>query len=377
MKLSVEARFLRNFVLRDRPIYAHFAITHRCNLRCAACATWRLADEAKELSLGEIEELVALLGRLGCKQISLSGGEPVMRRDLPQIVGLCRRAGLRARVLTNGVAMTPAIADELLAAGLKEISFSLDSLNREVQETIDLAKGTYDTRLDNLFHLARRLPLRGAVPLLNAIVNRLNIDELPRLVEFAERIGFYISFVPLHQPTGEQKGHRFYQPQEGLAFRAEDEPRVRTMYETLLHAKRNGKPILNSSAFLAATPDFFFSGRVDWPCRAGSLYLSIGPDGFVSPCHAFEEQWGAPYRDFERWSFSSEVRRELPQRLAACEGCFRPCWAEISFLALNRGSLREMLQLHWRARRAKSEINEPAVRDWLSAATGQSSCASC
>ena len=85
----------------DRIVYAHYAVTHRCCLRCRSCAIWKRGDADAELSLDQIRELTRVLARLGCLQISLSGGEPTLRADLPEIVRAFQAAGIRTRVLTR------------------------------------------------------------------------------------------------------------------------------------------------------------------------------------------------------------------------------------------------------------------------------------
>ncbi len=346
-------RLLRGTLLHDRPLYAHYAITHRCNLRCAACTTWQLAEPARELPPAEVAELAQMLARLGVVQVSLSGGEPAMRDDLPEIVQAFRAAGIRPRVLTNGVALTPPVIDRLFAAGLTDVSFSLDSLRAPVQEAIDGAPGLQAKRLANLRHLAARLPRRGTLPLLNTIVNRLNLDELPSLVDFAARLGFFISFIPLHQPAGDEVGHRFYRRNQELAFRPEDEPRLRAVFAQLIAAKRRGEPVFGSSSFLAASPDHLLGRRPAWPCRAGRLYLSVAPDGRLSPCHAFEDRLAYPYRGFSAVFRSADYRQRVRGLAAECEGCLRPCWTEISLSLLEGRGFTEALQRQWRARRER------------------------
>ena len=62
IELRPYLRFARSLVFRDRPVYAHFALTHRCNLRCATCSVWKDADASAELRIEEIERLAGTLG---------------------------------------------------------------------------------------------------------------------------------------------------------------------------------------------------------------------------------------------------------------------------------------------------------------------------
>jgi len=366
MPLRPYLRFARSLALRDRPTYVHYAVTSRCNLRCRSCAIWR--REERELQTAEVSELARLIAGLGCVQVSLGGGEPAMRPDLPDIVGLFRSYGIRTRVLTNGVAMTPAVAERLVAAGMREISFSLDSLDPDVQDALDNAGRTYHTRMENLLALADILPRRGALPVLNTVVSPRNVREIPDIVDFAVELGFWVSLIPVHLASDEE--HRFYSDDRALRFDPGAEPTVRRVYHELVRAKRRGAPIINSTAFLRRSPGYLLEGVASWPCRAGEQFLSVGPDGRIAPCHAFEGSWDIPYGEFAARFHGDSYRREVRRRVASCEGCFRPCWAEIGLLMGEPTSLLEMTRNQLRSARRRPPVNAEALAHQLGIAPG-------
>ena len=90
--ISPYLKFLRGLVLRDRPIYFHYAVTSRCNLRCQSCSIWRRPTD--ELDVAQVNELAEVASRMGCVQVSLGGGEPAMREDLPDIVQAFQSRGM-------------------------------------------------------------------------------------------------------------------------------------------------------------------------------------------------------------------------------------------------------------------------------------------
>ncbi len=363
MSLRSYFRFGRSLLLRDRPVYVHYAVTSRCNLRCRSCVIWR-RDEP-ELDTGQVAEMAAMFARLGCVQASLGGGEPALRKDLADIVKIFQSQGIRTRVLTNGVAMTPKISSKLVEAGLREVSFSLDSLDEGVQDSLDNTGKTYRTRMDNLLALARTLPRRGSLPVLNTVVTPRNLMELPDIIDFAEEIGFFVSLIPIHLADSEGDEHRFYSGDEGLRFGRKDARRVRRVYQDILDRKRRGARIVNSTAFLRQSPEYLLHGTASWPCRAGEQFLSVSPDGRISPCHAFEGQWGFDHREFEAAFATSAYRDEVRQRAASCEGCFRPCWAEIGLLMGRPDSLLEMARSQVLALRPRPRVNTRAIEHHL------------
>ncbi|MBN2056293.1 radical SAM protein, partial [bacterium] len=143
-------RLARGLVTARRPVYLHFAVTHRCNLRCRMCAAWRLADEDHEVRIQEIRRIAAAFARLGCALVSLGGGEPFLREDLPDVIAAFAVEGIRVRVLTNGVAPDTATLRRAFAAGLADVSISLDSLEPRVQGLIDGDPDSLHRKLDTL-----------------------------------------------------------------------------------------------------------------------------------------------------------------------------------------------------------------------------------
>jgi len=76
---------------RRQPVYVIYETTDRCNLRCRMCSVWRRADREAELNLGQIDVLAGRLRDMGVVVVSLSGGEPFLREDLPEIIRIFKR----------------------------------------------------------------------------------------------------------------------------------------------------------------------------------------------------------------------------------------------------------------------------------------------
>ena len=89
MNLSLTAENYKRIALgaltRRVPVYAHFGITHRCNLTCKMCGIWRYGNEKEELSLDECREIAARMRRLGVVQCSIGGGEPFAHQQVEEI----------------------------------------------------------------------------------------------------------------------------------------------------------------------------------------------------------------------------------------------------------------------------------------------------
>jgi GTP 3',8-cyclase len=172
------------------------SVTDRCNFRCTYCMpfdeyTWMAKSEV--LSFSEIERLARVFAGLGVTQIRLTGGEPLVRRELHRLVGsLSSIPGISDLSLTTNAALLAEQAQGLYDAGLHRINVSIDTLKPERFREIT-QRGDLDTVLKGLF-AAQSV---GMKPIkINAVVIRgFNDDELTDLVEFARKNGFEMRFI--------------------------------------------------------------------------------------------------------------------------------------------------------------------------------------
>jgi len=178
------------------------SVTDKCNFRCTYCMPaegleWLKRDEV--LSFEEITRLVSLLGGLGVDEVRLTGGEPLVRRELPVLVGMLAQVdGVRDLSLTTNGVLLDRLAGPLVDAGLRRVNVSLDSL--------DHVRFAELTRRDALDQVLRGLEEAERYPELRPIkVNAVAIkgfteDEVPRLAALARRKPYvvrFIEFMPL------------------------------------------------------------------------------------------------------------------------------------------------------------------------------------
>ena len=320
---------LRALAKRPVPIYAHFGVTHRCNMRCRMCVVWRDGDQDTELNAGQVDTLAANLSSAGTRWVALGGGEPFQRKDVADLVHSFASRDLEVRLLTNGVGLRDERIVEVARAGLAHVSISLDTLNAERQRKI---YGDVDVMEDVVASMRRFrevLP-RGSTPIINVCVSKLNLDELSELVAFAEKWSFHCSFVPIAlAPSADTTdGFAAYAPE--LALEQEEKGRVAQAYERLIKLKRRGAPIANSTRFLTDSARHMQDGSYPWSCDAGLLYLSVSPEGDVSICHHYPPFASYDERDLAGAMRAPENRKLFRAQRAACAGCMRPCWAEVS-----------------------------------------------
>ena len=188
---------MSTFDLLKRPMRdLRISVTDRCNFRCTYCMpfdeyTW--IERLEVLSFEEIERLSRIFLRFGIEKIRLTGGEPLVRKDLHRLVlRLAKLEGLRDLSLTTNGALLSEQAEALHEAGLRRINVSIDSLKGDRFQALT-KRGNLEEVLRGLFAAKKA----GLAPIkINAVIIRgTNDDEILDLVEFARSNGFEMRFI--------------------------------------------------------------------------------------------------------------------------------------------------------------------------------------
>ena len=186
MILDAHQRPLRNLRL---------SVTDRCNLRCSYCMpepdyVWLPREDI--LQFEEIERLVGIFTDLGVDKVRLTGGEPLLRRDLPELVRrLAARPAIRDLALTTNGVLLAAHARALRDAGLHRLTVSLDALRPD-----RFCNLTRFDQLDRVLDgIAVAAPLFPGLKLDTVVIGGVNDDELGDLIAFAQRHGAEVRFI--------------------------------------------------------------------------------------------------------------------------------------------------------------------------------------
>ena len=178
------------------------SVTDKCNFRCRYCMPAEGLEwlgRAEILSFEEIERLVGLLAAMGVDEVRLTGGEPLVRRDLPLLVEMVARIeGVRDLSLTTNAVLLDRLAGPLVAAGLRRINVSLDSLSH-----VRFAEITRRDALDRVLAglaEAERYPELRPIKINCVAMRGFTEGEVPALAELARRKPYvvrFIEFMPL------------------------------------------------------------------------------------------------------------------------------------------------------------------------------------
>jgi len=173
------------------------AVTQRCNLRCDYChkeGEQCFSGTCEEMIVNEIVRIARIAVGLGISRIKLTGGEPLMRKDLCEIVkGIAALPGLRDLSMTTNGAMLAFQAKELRDCGLRRVNISLPTLNAETYHKLT------EGRLLNALEGIKAAVTAGLYPVkLNMVVlNGVNVEAVPEMMDFARQTGTILQLIEL------------------------------------------------------------------------------------------------------------------------------------------------------------------------------------
>lgn len=323
---------------RDRPDLLQFApgtapmvvwnLTARCNLRCEHCYAASGADGGEELSTAEARALIDDLAALGVPVVLFSGGEPLLREDIFDLIGYARERGLRPGLSTNGTLIDQAAARRSAEVGTAYVGVSLDGL-AETHDRFRGEAGAFDRALGGL----RRARDAGLKTGIRFTVTRDNLDDLPGLLALTERerIPRFCLYHLVYAGRGRALRER--------DLSAEERRRLLTLLvETALDWCRRGVPteILTTDNHADGVlvlrhveehqperaPEVRRLLRMAGGCSAGRKFVQIDPWGEVHPCQFWPEvTLGSvrerPFSEIWREPDSETVRRlrRMPEPL--------------------------------------------------------------
>jgi pyrroloquinoline quinone biosynthesis protein E len=254
-----------------RPLWLLAELTYSCPLQCPYCSNpLGLGERSRELATEDWLRVLAEARKLGAIQLGLSGGEPLLRRDLEVIVSEARRLGFYTNLLTSGMGMDEARIVALKEAGLDHIQVSFQADDPDLNNRL----GGSDSYLQKVA-VARLVKAYGYPMVLNVVMHRHNLDRMQEILDMALELGADYVELANTQYYGWALANRDYLlPTREQLERAEA---VAHAYQALVGDRMK---------VYFVVPDYF-EGKPK-PCMNGwgRIFLSIAPDGTALPCHA-------------------------------------------------------------------------------------------
>jgi pyrroloquinoline quinone biosynthesis protein E len=253
----------------DRPFGLLAELTYGCPLHCPYCSNpLDLAAYRDELTTGEWQRVLGEARELGVLQLHLSGGEPLLRRDLAEIVHSASELGLYTNLITSALGLTSRRAEELRAAGLAHVQISIQADEAALSDQI-AGTPSFQRKL-----AAARLVKELGWPLtLNVVLHRQNVDRIAGLLDLAEELG----------ADRIELAHTQYY---GWALHNRDAllPSRAQLQRADLVVRAAHERLQGRMEVIYVLPDYY--GRYPKPCMGGwgRRQLTVLPNGDVLPC---------------------------------------------------------------------------------------------
>ncbi len=284
------------------PLVVSWNVTRKCNLKCSHCYINAAQEELNgELSTEEAKRLIDQICEVSRPLLILSGGEPLLRKDIFELIRYGTEKGLRMGLGSNGSLLDGTAAKKLKDAGVKTASISLDSCNPTRHDEFRGVTGSWEKAVRAI----KALKENGVLVQVNTTVTQHNYNEIDEIMALAEQLGvenFHLFFLV---PTG-----------RGVKI-ADISP---AMYETMIKTTfaKTSKHSLNirpscAPQFMRIAKDMNLDMR-QWirGCIAGLYYCRVYPNGDITPCPYLPIKLGnIREKSFSEIWFTSEVFKKL------------------------------------------------------------------
>jgi PqqA peptide cyclase len=307
----------------DRPFGLLAELTYGCPLHCPYCSNpLELAAYRDELATQEWLRVLAEARDLGVLQLHLSGGEPLLRRDLAEIVRTASELGLYTNLITSALGLTPRRAGQLRTAGLDHVQISVQADEAALSDRL---AGT--PSFERKRSAARLVKQLGWPLTLNVVLHRQNLDRVDRILDLAEELGADRVELANTQYYGWALLNR-----AGLLPSRVQVERA----EVLVRAAR--ERLAGRMEIIYVLPDYY--SRYPKPCMGGwgRRQLTVVPNGDVLPCpaahtlplprasvreHSLAWIWEESplFRSFRGTDWMSDPCRSCPRREVDFGGC--------------------------------------------------------
>ena len=255
------------------PSLISWNLTRMCNLRCPHCYMDGGRKAENELTTGECLGLIDEMKALGTEMLILTGGEPLLRKDIYDIAGAASAQGIWVVMGTNGVLITEKVVKKMIECGVQGVAISIDSLEPAKH---DHFRGGPDAWK----HSVRALDLcraNGLQALVQTTVMDMNYDEIPELLAFAREKGAWSFNLYFLVQTGRGQQMNDLSPE-----------RTEAMLSNLVDWQDEYRPMLVRSKCAPQFKQIAYArgvgGLESGGCMAGTQYCRITPQGDVTPC---------------------------------------------------------------------------------------------
>ncbi|MFH1678355.1 MAG: radical SAM protein [Candidatus Omnitrophota bacterium] len=318
------------------PILGTLVVTYKCNYHCKMCDL-PLRDEQlqkqglKELSTPELKQILRDFAGLGISGVGFTGGEPLLRSDIFELLKYTKDLGMITHLNTNGFLLNEENIKKILNAKIDSINISLDGANAQTHDAIRRHPGAFDKAIAAIecIKVMRKetgIPIRLKIV---AVINEANIDEVGDLVKLSNDLGTdCIEFIP------QQRFFESSQPGR-LCFDDIFLKKLQKATGYLLKLKRQGVKIENSPRHIKLFKGAFKNDKSPLVCYAGYNSYAVDCYGEIYPCLPWVN-WGKSAGNIKnaalkKFWYSSKYNK-IRNDILNCRDCYLNCQSELNLL---------------------------------------------
>jgi radical SAM family uncharacterized protein len=306
MGFRVYSGLVSNLLGVKVPFFCGHKLTYNCNLRCKMCPFWR--RPSPDPSLKQEKAVLKQIYHSGAVGVAFEGGEPLLRKDLAEILAFSRSLPLHTSLITNGTLLESRI--EEIAPYINGVVYvSLDGLEK-THDAIRGVGGSFRKSVRGISAAREKVSVT-----INTTIMAENIDEIENIVELAKELGTKISLAVAHEYCSAYVSS----PADG---------KIPKVANKLMKMKREGYPIVNSIGYFKV-----MAKEKKWQCKPWTM-INIDPHGnIVLPCYV--------HNDYASKTsiFKNGIRASISnfdwEKIENCQRCNLHCYVEPS-LVLSR-----------------------------------------
>ncbi len=299
---------------------AQIYLTRRCNLRCNYCKLTK--THLRELSLEGWKKGYDNLKKIGIKTVKLLGGEPTIKKWLPELISYSNKTGIKTALLSNSM-FSEKMAERLADAGLFGYFASVDSL-KELKADTDSSRKSL-----NGFLMLKKLRGLG-IPLLaaNVVIHSFNMKEITEIVKHLSDEGFYVNLCTIQHTTNPDKEFSNNILNRAFLISPKQEDEIRELARQLIELKRRGYLIINPESYMRYMPTYGI--YCNWKCT-DPIQLRIDADGGLMLCNEFRTKLAVNYNIT---TITKETYNQFladwynERRKIECDGCYWSCFIQ-------------------------------------------------
>ncbi len=306
------------------PLWLLAELTYACPLQCPYCSNpLDMARQGKELDTETWLKVLREARAMGATQLGLSGGEPLLRRDLEVIIAEGRQLGFYSNLITSGIGMDEERVETFRRAGLDHIQISFQASSQELN---DFLGGTHS--FERKLEMARAVKRHDYPMVLNVVLHRHNIEQLDQILEMA---------ITLDADYVELANTQYY----GWALHNREQllPTREQLQNAEVVANEYRERLKQRMKIYYIIPDYYEDRPKACMNGWGNVFLTITPDGTALPCHAARQlpglelpnvrdssvEWiwrdSPTFNQFRGFDWMKEPCRSCPEKTRDLGGC--------------------------------------------------------